>query len=63
MQCEFCQSGQLTEGSLEGVSFEPCSEKKRILSKGAYGITCVVCLDCGRIDRLRIDPEAVRRLL
>lgn len=58
-----CGSTQYIEGTLEAVSFEPISEKKKIFSKGIYGISAKVCIDCGKVDSLFVPSEPLKDLL
>ena len=54
---------RLEEGSIVGaaVQFERASTLKKILA--APEIRVVACLDCGRVDGLRADPERLRALV
>jgi len=61
--CESCKKESLVEGTLEGVSFQPVSEKSKWLSSGIYGIKAYVCMDCGCISRLSIDTEILKNIL
>jgi hypothetical protein len=62
MICKFCKDGELIEGTLEGVSFEPAMQSKKIFSKGVYGIRVLVCSNCGQLSDLKLDLEALKKV-
>jgi hypothetical protein len=62
MYCEYCKNVCLIEGTLEGVSFMPLSEKKRWIKTGIYGIKTMVCPVCGRFSNFRSDNESIAYL-
>ena len=61
MICEFCKEGELVQGTLVGVSFEPSTKKKKWIASGVYGIKAVACTACGRLSDLSLDTEALRK--
>lgn len=61
--CQYCKAGNLVDGTLEGVSFQPKSEAGKLLSSGIYGITVKACSNCGRLSALAIDPKNLQKLL
>lgn len=61
--CHSCKKGELIEGTLEGVSFQPLSEAKKWLSSGVYGIHATACSNCGRILDMAIDTQTLRRIV
>jgi hypothetical protein len=63
MLCDCCKKEDLIEGTLEGVSFKPQSEHKKILSSGVYGIKAMVCPSCGRLSNFALDAEALKKIL
>jgi hypothetical protein len=63
MTCDYCSKGEMVEGTLEGVSFEPASEHKKFFSKGVYGITAMVCLSCGRMSNFSLDVHTLKNIV
>ena len=64
MLCQFCKKGELIEGTLEGVSFQPLSEQKRFISKGVYGVKVMACPECGHLSEFKLsDLDALRRIM
>lgn len=61
--CPHCQGKELVEGTLEGVSFQPLAEGKKLFSSGVYGIHATVCASCGRILEPMIDTKTLRKIL
>lgn len=61
--CGGCGSARLEEGSIvsAGVQLDRASTLKKILA--APELKIVACLDCGRVDGLRADPERLRALV
>lgn len=62
MLCEYCQKAEVIEGTLEGVSFEPLSERKRRFASGVYGIKALVCPKCGRLSNFSLDTESLKNI-
>jgi RHS repeat-associated protein len=63
MLCDYCKKTELIEGTLEGVSFEPGSEHKKVLSSGVYGIKAMACPSCGRLSDFALNVEALKKML
>ncbi len=63
MKCTCGSKEALVEGTLEGVSFEPTQEAKKLVARGVYGLTATVCPACGRIGDLRLNTEALKSVL
>ncbi len=63
MKCGYCKEGELIEGTLEGVSFQPKSEHKRWFSSGVYGIKTTVCMECGRLSNLSLDKKVLEKIV
>lgn len=61
--CQWCKKGNLVEGTLEGVAFQPLSEGRKWLGSGVYGIHAAVCSNCGRVSDITIDTDALRRVV
>ncbi len=57
-----CNKGKLIEGTLEGVSFEPISEHKKMLASGVYGIKAMVCTECGYLSNFNLDTETLKKI-
>jgi hypothetical protein len=62
MLCNYCKEAELIEGTLEGISFEPFSEHKKLLTSGVYGIRAMVCPKCGRLSDFSLDVEALKKI-
>ena len=63
MVCKNCGNSEFTSGILEGVSFTPSTEKRKLLSTGIYGIEGVVCVKCGQFANLSLDINALNKML
>lgn len=63
MICEFCKKGELIEGTLEGVSFQPSCENKKLFSSGVYGIKSMVCPECGRLTNFCLNTETLTKIV
>ena len=63
MLCDHCKKAELIEGTLEGVSFEPQSEHKKMLSSGVYGIKAMACPFCGSLSNFALNAEALKKIL
>ncbi len=63
MLCNYCKKAEMIEGTLEGISFEPLSEHKKMLTSGVYGIRAMVCPKCGRLSGFSLDVEALKKML
>jgi len=63
MKCEHCKDVELVAGTLDGVSFVPAKRDRKFFSTGVYGITAMVCPQCGRLANLYMDPETLRKVL
>ena len=62
MQCDQCKNANLVEGRLEGVSFVPQKEHRKLFSSGVYGIKTLICLECGKLLELRMEDGAIETL-
>ncbi len=63
MLCKKCGKANVVQGSIEGVSFVPIAESKRMFATGVYGIEATVCPECGDISELRLDTGALKKIL
>ena len=63
MVCNYCKKEELIEGTLEGVSFKPQSEHKKVLSSGVYGIKAMACPSCGKLSDFSLNVEALKKIL
>ncbi len=63
MKCRSCGNAEPILGTLEGVSFVPCKEEKKVFATGVYGITASVCPECGLISNFRLDAETLKKIL
>jgi hypothetical protein len=63
MECKHCTHVELVRGNLEGLSFIPERGRKKLISSGVYGVTAMVCPECGRISDLALDTKALRKAL
>ena len=63
MICDKCKNAELINGTLEGVSFQPSSEEKKLFSKGIYGIRVLVCPGCGSITDMRLDVKVLKKMI
>ena len=62
--CENCKSARLENALLEGaaVQLERAATMKKVLQAGGQ-MRCRVCLDCGALSDLRVDPQEMARML
>ena len=63
MECEICKKGKIVEGTLEGVSFRPSKQRKKIFASGIYGIKAKACSNCGRLIELELDTKALNKIM
>jgi ribosomal protein L37E len=63
IKCERCGKGSLVLGTLEGVSFVPVTNKRRLITKGIYGLTALACSECGWLTSFKVDPAALKKLV
>lgn len=64
MKCPTCNSSEMLEGTLEGVSFEPKSQNRvRVFRSGVYSIEAQVCAKCGTVVTMRLDCDALKRIV
>jgi len=59
--CAICQSTNLEDAEIVRVTLTRASALRNAMSRA--GLEARVCMDCGAVDRLRTDPEALQRLL
>ena len=59
MKCRHCESINVLEGTLEGVSFLPSSKVKKFFATGLYGIKTTLCFECGKLNDLHFDQKAI----
>ncbi len=62
--CEKCGSSRVESGIVEGAGLrlDRSSTLKRVFSVGMQ-VSCVACLECGALTRLRVDPTAMARAI
>jgi len=63
MLCSRCKKAELIDGTLEGVSFEPSPQRKKIWSGGVYGIRASACPECGGLSDFRLNTDALKKML
>jgi hypothetical protein len=63
MICNYCKKAELIGGTLEGVSFEPQSEHKKLFSSGIYSIKVMVCPSCGRLSDFALNVDALQKII
>ena len=62
--CEKCGSTRVESAVLEGAALrlERSPTLKKVFSVGMQ-VSCLACLECGALTRLRVDPTAMARAI